>query len=92
MPRSTTLSFGAIKIHNVKIRNGNKQIKNAKTTVPNIQITCFRYFITLCDGMVLFFEGAIMFGCCINVFAINAYSINNIANGRKKNIDMDKVK
>uniref|UniRef100_A0A1Y1LLG0 Uncharacterized protein n=1 Tax=Photinus pyralis TaxID=7054 RepID=A0A1Y1LLG0_PHOPY len=92
MPMFIIDSAGTTIIHNVNALNGNRQIKNAKTTVPNIIITCLRYFMALCDPSALFLHGAITFGWSIKVLAMRAYRINNIARGRKKNTDMERMK
>lgn len=85
-------SAGTTMIQSVRALNGNKQTKNATTTVPSIITTCFLYFMTLWDGTVIVFCDAVRLGWSISVLAIKAYRNMSIARGNRKKSNMDKRK
>lgn len=74
---------GAMIIHKVKARKGNKQTKKLMTTVPNIITTCFRYFNRLFAGPRL------IAGLAIKCLAITVYKMIRINRGIMKKTIID---
>lgn len=72
--------------------NGRRQMKNDKTTVPSMRMTCFLYRTTFPVLLVFLLFCAMITGFSMRFLAMTLYSTRRTARGTMKNTAMVRMK